>query len=75
MMWTPIERKLPAQGEYVLVAFGDGSVEIAALADEEMQTVGDELWQKVWWSVGGTVFGATHWMPLPDNPNAEDANA
>lgn len=69
MMWTSVDQKLPRPGDKVLVAFGNGEISIASLANEDMQHRRDDVSKLLWWEGLYTAFGATHWMPLPENPN------
>lgn len=71
--WISVEDCLPAEGVWVIALTGDGDVAPASLCDNDYDvTTHDKTWRVWWWKYStSTVFGITHWMPLPEPP--EDA--
>lgn len=63
-MWQPIETA-PKDGADVLV-YGEGSYAVASWNGEEWRDMGDIGWAGMY----GDGNQPTHWMPLPEAPNA-----
>jgi len=75
--WIPCSERLPDEGEFVKVLFGDKEYSVGSwfleTETEEYQVNGFEYNQWEVWNFGTSKFEyvdnkPTHWMPLPPAP-------
>jgi len=62
--WIPVSEQLPEDGQRVIACFTDGGIS---------GEVGEATFNKSggWFSTDYGAWGASHWMPLPEPPEAE----
>lgn len=69
MSWTPVSERTPEQSKLVLVVVG-GYVRVGCLRNKSFHKHPERVadWQIL---AGCVCNNVTHWMPLPEPPEAE----
>jgi len=67
MQWTSVNDELPEVGFWYLVVCHDGGIPLTVVAFFDSANEEDET---VWVGWGVDLESVTHWMPLPNPPEA-----